>query len=564
VKIPYTDADRHALYRNLSRELEVSRDERRARGEGLRSAYLTGTTTGARATYNALKAFVKWSAANLHAPDGIRWGCHVPAHFGEKFMPLQEAAADHFATFYNDSGASLVFDLGVKWAHVFDGVVFKVIANGNAPQLWLLSEPSSIGVMREDLPLLSNQEALCHWYDVDLNAFDRILEAALMPAGEREALKKDAADTAAPPRDSGNLMPRAIGQILLAGASPAPLSEISGAISNFPMIAGSLARVTEPCAAMAELWVYDDARDGYRRVIIHKPSLTIVDEYDATKTYGKKSHAFHLLTFDDIPGYLWGASVMEDLIGLQVWRETRMAEIDKREKLYLDPPLLFLGVSSIDDEAAMRFRAPGGNAYSSLPNADVKPILPQMPPDPMGIINAIDLMLDRQSGMSRAGQGEGQPNVRSGEQTMALATLGSPQHRQIALRVEATESDIGTQMFRMMALTDDETITVRGEEGEQFLLNTLADTDATMRIAGHSASPYYEEQIIQRATLAHTRGALDDDEYIGFLGLPREDVLMMKARRRMKAKAEAGQEKMETEKKEVDAKMLRARNARGR
>ena len=537
------------LYRNLARECAVSQNERRARVSAQRTAYLTGTDSGGRALYNRLREWADSSAANLYAPGMARWAVASPAHYGDKFREEEAAARDYFARYWDASGASLVFDLGVEWAHPFDSVVFKVVANDNAPRLWMLPDPSDLGVLREDLPTLDQQEAICHYYDLDLSAFERLI--AVLPTERRQAMRQAAADHASPPRSSASLIPAPVQNIILTAASP---SSLSGAVLGIPHILLGLAKVQEPCARMAELWVRDDRARSWMRVLVHVPTDEILHEEPMESTYGA-AHAFHSLTLSEVPGYLWGLSPMDGLTALQRWREKRMAQIDLREDLQMDPPLMFAGVLGLTDEQAIRVRAPGGNVYSQLPNASVTPILAPMPPDAMALVDAIDRMFDRQSGMTHGGAGEGQPNVRSGDQEFALAALGSPRTRRKAARVEAVANRIATQMLRITARVEGTTFLKR--DGSEFFPSQLPP-DITAEISAHSASPYYEAAIKADAAIALQVGAIDKEDFIEMTSLPLQHALRAKARRRMQLEAEVAKGQLGREDALVKAKAITA------
>jgi len=71
-------------------------------------------------------------------------------------------------------------------------------------------------------------------------------------------------------------------------------------------------------------------------------------------------HPFHNLCLNPIPGYAWGEAPIDDQAPLQVWQEDKTAELDIRDGLQIDPPIVFENMSSLDGERAKAFRKRAG------------------------------------------------------------------------------------------------------------------------------------------------------------------------------------------------------------
>lgn len=555
--LDHDEKENYKLYRNLERECALTADDRRTNAQRQKSTFLTGTENGGLALYNRLKEWARWSTGNLYTPD-VKWDVTIPLHYasdkesGALYLAWCEAAREDFARFWRESGAALVYGLAVRYAHIWDGAILKVVANDNAPTLMMLGNPGDLGVLREGVPSLDRQEAICHYFDVDLPAFDRLI--AGLPDARRSALKVSAAQSAAPTRAGGDALPNAVSNIIVSGASPSPLT--SGAVTTLPYVSAALPREQEPVVRMAELWVRDDEQRCWRKALLLRDTSEVLYDPLMKRTYGE-NHAFHLLALDEVPEYLWGWSPMDELVGLQMWREKRMADIDYAEQRRLNPAHFITGVSGDLSEVQERLRAVGGVVGSSLPGADIKPLAPQPLAEPFALVKEVDTMFDRQSGQTRSGAGEGQPNVRSGEQEFALGAMAAPRMIEQATRVESVASDIGTQMFRMRGKT--ETLTLRTADGQEFSLDQLNELSPEARVLPRSASPVYTAQLLTRAVMAHKAGAIDDEDLIDFLDLPRASALKAKARKRNEAKAKAAEEQAALEKTEVDAKATKAK-----
>jgi hypothetical protein len=546
--------ERYKQYRDLSRSCEISRRERKANAARQRTTYLTGTTYGGTALYNRIREFVQWGSAQMFQAQAARFGIQLPEHYGDVFTEEQEAARLHLTKRWKTGPGrpALVANTAVEWAFVHDSVVLKVVAENNQPVLYMVPDPGDIGVLREGLNSLNSQEAICHYYELDLAAYDRLI--AYLPTEQRYRLRVLAAEHAAPAKSQVDLLPPAVASIILTGVNGSMPTH--GNVLGLPNLLAGVAREREPVARLAELWVRDDAEDGsrpthWRKVLIHMPTLEVIFDTPMDRVYGDR-HCFHLLSLAEIPGYLWGLSLLDSLVELQNWREKRMAGIDKREQLQLEPPLFFSGVSGLTDDQADRFRAPGGWWSSTIPNASVTPVVPPLPPDAFALVAEIDKMFDRMAGMSPSAAGQGQPNVRSGEQEFALAALGSPRMANMVARVESVIGDVVTQMLHMMQRTTGTAL--RKASGEKFFLSQVP-REITASVVARSASPLYEDQMLMRSALSFKAGVVDAEDFVEMLGLPNDDVLRAKARKRMAGQSEAAKKQMELEAAEIEAKV---------
>ena len=161
-------------------------------------------------------------------------------------------------------------------------------------------------------------------------------------------------------------------------------------------------------------------------------------------------------------------------------------------------------------------------------------------PDPFGFVDHIDRAFDRRGGLPRGMSGQTEPGVRSGEQAMVQAMLGAGPTLSRAMLVEDVIEAIATAMLRLHRRVSDTTL--RKSDGSEFLLSQMPG-HFVARVWEHSASPIYQEQVIQRAVLAKDKGAIDAEDFLEFLNLPMTDVrLKAKARKLAAAQAEKTKE----------------------
>lgn len=542
MKIPAKESERHALYRNTIRQCEVSRSDRRARVRRLRGFLLIGSDDDVRVRYNKLEEYVKFSAAYIYAENSTKFGIAYPPHYGDAWVEELEAFREELHRYWHDSSAGSIFGLGVKWAHAWDTAVFKLLMTQNEPELTLIPDPSDIGVWNEYVNSWDRQEAIVHWYTIDTASFRRWV----MPHPRGRELADQAETHATPGYEAHHeILPATIQRLILAAATP----NMIGAVQASPDLAMALPRVAAPIVRMAELWIWDDDLKDYRVVQNFLPNEDII--FDVPNPLLTGRHAFYDLCLDPVPGYLWGRAPIESLLRLQKWREGKMDALDLRDDLTLDPPIFFEGMSTIDGEKAKAFRRPGGNITTATPNAKFTPMIPPPQPDPFGFIEQIDQMFAKLGGLPRAMQGETMAGVRSADQTLMQAILGSGPTMDYAMRTEKALEAIATDLMRLHRRTS--TAKLKTSRGEAFLLSQLPD-DFVARVWGHSSSPLYAQQTVEKAVLATQLKAMDPESLLDYLDLPLTENLKAKARIAMAGQIETQQRLLAVKEKEAESK----------
>lgn len=549
MNIPADQDERHKLYRNVIRQCEISRADRRARNRRLREWYLTGADDGTRPRYNLIKSYVRSSSSILYASGTTRFGVQLPPHWGDQWLEEESAARDELHRLWHDSNAPIIFGMGVTWAHVWDSAVYKVFVSENKPEVMLLPDPGDLGLLHEDLNDWDSQEAICQWYTMDLARFERMVSALPNKATRDRLIAQAQQHAVAGDTPGSDTMPPTVNRLILASASPQMIGAVTGPE------AGTLAipRVGDPVVRLAELWIKDDAIQDYRVVTNFLATEEIL--WDPRNPLNPDEHPFHELTLDPTPGYAWGVSPIEDQEQLQAWREQKMLELDERDGLQIDPPIVFEGMSTIDGEKAKVFRRRGGNITLSTPNAKATPMVPSPLPDPFGFVEQIDAMSAKQGGLPRGLTGQTEQGVRSGEQAMTQAMLGAGPSFERAMIVVGCLEAVATAMLRLHRRVSD--VTLRKHDGTEFLLSQMP-ADLTASVWAQSSSPLYAERIVQKAMAAHQAKAIDGESLLDYLDLPMTEALKAKARQMAKAQGEKSERAIEIKEKEVQAKMLKA------
>ena len=517
--LPEKHDRRRELAVEVGRQCLASRDTRAAYNMECRQWYVAGAQTGERAIYNKLKTHVRQSAAYLYQSESARFWLTTPTRYGDAFAEELDVARDDFHRLWHDSNAGLTIATGVRWAHVYPSVVFKVTAQGRMPCVSLVPNTADIGVFEEDRPF-NRQEAYTHCFYLNMAQFRRLI------AGHPRADQLMRKAIAWSDLGTGNEITGGVAPMMVFDNVGAPL-EGGGALVQGP--SRSDAMIDTPRILCCEVWVVDDRLHDWRVFTALAPDGNVADIIWDRRTPGLSGvDPFVQLSLDDPPDYTWGFSEVDDLSGLQSWRERRMEQIDQLMVLQLDPPIVLGGFGGLSDERAKRLREPGGTLSTSIPNPTVHRNAPQMPTEAFGEIDAIDKQFADQGGLPILFSGQGEPGIRAGNQVGVLATLASARIREMAMRVEHAVSEVATLTWRYHRLLEDEPL--RKPDGSRFYLTQLP-RETTVLVAAHSASPLYAAAIKAEADNMRKQGAIGLEDYVTMKDPPGVDVLRAKARK---------------------------------
>ena len=548
MRLPSNRRERHDLYRDLLRRCDVSRDDRRERYRRLRLAYLNGSPDGATVRSNRLARHVRWSSSYLFAPDSVRWGVVLPPHYGEEWLGELSAAREELTRLWHDSDAGGTANMCVRWAHVYDTIIAKVIVSEDEPKLYMVSDTSDVGVLDEAIHEWDRQEALCHWFTVDLATFQRMV--SVLPDVERriKLLEYAAQHSTRPGGAEGHTLPPTLERVLIAASTPNMIGVARAAADTTIASPHS----DEPVIQLAELWVRDDEAREWRVATFLVPESII---WDPLNPLNPGEHPFHELQLDPTPGYAWGKAPLTDLIPLQEWREQKIADLDEREGRQIDPPAFFKGFATVDGEKAKLFRRRGGTIATNVPNAEVQMFSPPPLPEPFSMVHEIDSEFAQDGDLPRSLMGQADPGGAQSRDPMAQAALGSGPTLVKAMLVESWLQDIATAQLRLHRRISGRTI--KKATGSEFLLAQMP-ADVIARVWAHSASPLYAQQVLQKALIANERGAIDNEDLLLYLDLPMTEALLHKQRHLAEAKAKEHERAISIKEQEAKAKVLRA------
>lgn len=533
-----TDPDsRINLIRDVLGKCTTTLEDRRSRYGSLRSWYLYGAEV-MRARYNKIYPTVGTLASYLYAQESTRFAVALGPTAPEDALDESEAVADYLRETWHDSGADTTAASAVRWGICYGAHLLKWIWQNQELTCFGL-DSGSFGVYQEEVADIDRQEALCHYYTLPKAAIIRILEKTGM--SQQAAIAK--ANELGPRVSDSGVPQNYIGQVVVGQMNPisltGPTGTTAGGITNmggteFDYTPSSEAEVLD----MQELWIWDDEAADYRVVTLISKDYVL---FDRPNMFVHGENPFTAIIPDPLDDYFWGYSQVDALTPLQAWREKRMNQIDSLWVRQIRPPLVASGfMGGITDEKASAMWKKGGLiANSQTPGAKLEAMYPQMPPETFAEIQAIDAMFDDTVGLTDVNRGIANPGVRGGEHAQQLSQLGLGRLIRRALNIEAALERAATLMLK--ALKQEDKNVVHTQDGAQFLLKQFT-SDCSIKVASHTSSPLFTNQIQQQAIQLMELGIIDGDSFLEMTDPPMAQVLRQRLKKRQDAENQKNQQ----------------------
>lgn len=510
MRIPTEPVEREEFYLSLIQKCLVSRETRKVDYGSLRSWYLFGNGPDeSPALYNKIYPHIDQLTSFLYSAETTRFSINVGAAVKKaeytKIPVLTRSLNDRWL----DSNADQKFALATTWALCYNSGFIKLVMKGKSPHPHYV-EPACIGVLREDIPGLDNQEAFVHTYYITKSE----LYSQLWSHPRREELVRRVSSMPHERTEVAN----GIERIILSQSNPTMYGNVNldlGGMNRYK------AEVAEDTIEMTELYVWNDDIQDYQVVTKAEPDVIIYDRPNESM-FLKGEIPFVQICPNPLYDYFWGMSEVQRLIFLQQLRNKRMAEILDLLSKQVSPPTALIGFTGILDEKNFALNRAGGLLATDMPNAKVEKLAPQIPPDLFREIQEIDSMFEEASGIVSVLQGRGESGVRSSGHASQLARLGSSRAKKRALVIEDSLEKLATLFLRCIQEYDDTHFL--DDNGVPFIAEQFTK-DYVVKVDAHSNSPIFMEDLRTMAFNLFKAQVIDKESLLDLIDPPMKQML---------------------------------------
>jgi len=543
-----------------------SKKDRKELYDRRRHYFLYGTAGDSDIYYNRLEAHLDLVCSFLYSPDHAEFALSAPANSHDDVVKQFMAAQDAFNNDFRDAGLFDYFADALTWSTVFDSMFLKIgWSDVREEETCTMIEPWKFGVFSEEQTDLDAQPAFVHTYHIDYdNACQRLIRAGMGHLTGKLAVVNT-------PFESP--FPELLTRMIISSTSGENLSgNVTGSVNpSYVQRPDYRAKVDRPLVAFHELTVWDDECEDYRVFFAVDPGIIISDSKKTIEVLKKsgqfksqrkqqeqfyntqcnpffpKDHPYVQVRPYQVYEYFWGKAHIESLIPLQEWSNERLVQIHDILDKQAYPPRVGSGFLGLTDDKMEAFGGADSWVMDQLPQASIKELAPEMPPDIFADYNAIGALLIEASGLTEVLQGKGEMGVRSRGHAKELKTTGAGRIKKTATRLEAPLVRMGDLALRLNMRNNDEPIAPDpkedGKTGDPFYYHNLPQ-DYSLRISGHSHSPLFVDDTKEVAAILMKFQAVDQEMFVRMLNPPGRDNIIHSLRARQKKAAAVAMQRM--------------------
>jgi hypothetical protein len=533
------------MYQDITRKCTNSRGERRRLYTSLRNYYMYGCDGSSKfpARFNKMYPHIDALTSFLYSQETTRFATSLGVSVSNlefpKVPPINRGINDE----WNNSNSDIVFGSALTWALVWGSTFIKPRWKVNGIEPFIV-EPHNFGVLREDSPMLSSQEAFVHTYYLTASQLSDELEAAKHPRKTHimESI------VAGPKQNAAAMTP--VDRIITSASSPNVVGNVD---FNLTLVTRYEPKVNAGLVEMNELYIYDSAIADFRVVTLADPYVLVYDR-PLEGMFLKNDPPFVQICPLPCHDYFYGFAEVERLVALQELLNQRWEELRHMMAKQANPPKSFTGFQGITDEIALAFDVPGGQVSSDMPGAKVEEMSPQIPADLFKDVEYINSMFEDTSGINNVMSGKGEAGVRSSGHASQLARLGSSRVKKRAMIIEDSLEKLATMYLKIKKKYDTRRYKEEGDSGVEFVADQFT-SDFVVKVDGHSNSPIFVEDQTQIAFELLKVGAITKERLLELVTVPMREQLIND----LKEKIEPAEQKAHEEERQDKLKLVQAK-----
>ncbi len=368
------------------------------------------------------------TSSQLFSPSEVRFLVEFGTTADKEWQMREYTIGRHLSDEFHGCQADLAFSEGVYWALVYGAAFTKTLWNvardkdgkeiGGVVDPHLVM-PYQIGVWRPDINGIERQEAICHVTYIGKSDLWRRLAGR---ADRDEIMAKvNRSHMDRTQDDIDNI----VHQVIIGGITPVTQGNASGQkgsvdVFNYVGLPQLSHEAAQDLVRFVELWVKDDDRNDYTTLQFVDPDILIEGGNQKRNIFMEGHQPFRLIQPNPQRGLFWGRSEIADLQLMQDILARRLDDIAHIWQLRAKPPRGLIGFSQLTDEARLAFNTPNGLIMNENPNAKIESLAPELPSEAFQQVDSVIRYFDDTAGFPAIMRGEGEPGVRSGQQTDSL------------------------------------------------------------------------------------------------------------------------------------------------
>lgn len=480
----------------------------------MRNYYMYGSDGSSQspARYNKIYPHLDQLTSFLYSQETTRFATSLGVSVSDlemkKLATVNKAVNDE----WNSSNMDITFGSGLLWSLVYGSTFIKTLWNGKNVRPHVV-DPHNFGVLREDIPMLSEQEACTHTYYITQSQ----LRSELRAHPRAESILAQV--IAGPKNAVASISP--LDRIITSASSPLVVGNLD---FDLAIINRYMPKVAEPLIEMNELYVWDDDTDDYHLVTLADPYVVVYDRA-LEGVFLKAELPFTQICPIPAYDYFFGYIEVERLVPVQDMLNQRWEELRHMMAKQARPPKAFSGFPGITDEIALAFDTPDGQINTDMPGAKVDELSPSIPDDLFKDVDRIESMFDEVSGINNVMSGKGEAGVRSSGHASQLARLGSSRVKKRAMIVEDSLEKLATLTLQIKQEYDKRRLREEGKDANQFILHQFTG-DFVVKVDGHSNSPIFVEDQTQLAFELFKIGAITKKRLLELIPIPMREQLV--------------------------------------
>jgi len=575
VRIPSKAKDRARWAATKIKECTSSRGERVQRGLAYRSLFLTGSEDGTPQTFLRTQDMIRDLLAFIFSPSDLRFavdffGTVSPVERA-KGMAVASALHQHITEAEVDDACSEA----TLWSLIKGKTYLQMVWSRNGLEPYVI-QPEAFGVYNESISSLERQEAFVHSTFPTRSRFAQIISS--LPVKRQVELMR-AVDNVQVRTREGEDHNNFLKQVIVGGLYPyttggSPAQTSGGMVTFLFAPQPSMeAGVVDSLVPMDELWVWNDEQDDWATITMIGDHI-VFGEHELFNAFArnyptngadtgnplKGKHGF--VEFCPLPlhGYHWGVSYVYLVALLQRSINKRIDGINIMLRKQEDPPRFMSGSTTVNQNAYAKLNRPGGYFTDGNPGAKIQDLAQEVPTDIWRSFHELNSMFDIVAGTPAITRGEGEGSVRSQGHAETLLRTGAARHKDAALKIERSVSNVGGISLSLLQAKSTETLVawvgpkvksieidkepdptleppVEGMQPVSFGFRHLSSR-AKVSVDGHSSSPAFSEEARQLAFALNKIGAATPADVVQMGHPPGEDSLLESIKAAEIAKAE--------------------------